>query len=127
MLARKAFWSSVRAYATHAASEKHVFHVKKLHLGHLAKSFALREAPSHLQDPNKLQKKKDAKQDRMPGKQKLLDKGTKSKHGKNDSKPPQKKRKQYDHADEFAIATADYMTGGPTTKKKKKAMMKAKP
>ncbi|ORZ25660.1 P-loop containing nucleoside triphosphate hydrolase protein [Absidia repens] len=136
MLARKAFWSSVRAYATHAASEKHVFHVKKLHLGHLAKSFALREAPSHFQDPNKLKKKKDAKQDRMPGKQKLQDKdsGNKSKfghskHGNGNTGhgggggvgTQQRKRKQYDHADEFAIATADYMTGGPTTKKKKKA------
>ncbi|KAI8343497.1 P-loop containing nucleoside triphosphate hydrolase protein [Chlamydoabsidia padenii] len=124
MLARKAFWSSVRAYATHAGSEKHVFHVKKLHLGHLAKSFALREAPSHLQDPNKLKKKKDAKQERMPGKQKLLDKNKSKSNGKHDGKPQQKKRKQYDQADEFAIATADYMTGGPTTKKKKKALNK---
>ncbi|CAO3597456.1 unnamed protein product [Absidia cylindrospora] len=131
MLARKAFWSSVRAYATHAASEKHVFHVKKLHLGHLAKSFALREAPSHFQDPNKLKKKKDAKQDRMPGKQKLQDKdsGNKSKfgnnkHGSDNGGMQQKKRKRYDHADEFAIATADSMTGGPTTKKKRKAAAK---
>ncbi|KAI8086257.1 P-loop containing nucleoside triphosphate hydrolase protein [Halteromyces radiatus] len=122
LLARKAFWSSVRAYATHAASEKHVFHVKKLHLGHLAKSFALREAPSHLQDPSKIQKKKDAKQERMPGKQKLLDKDNKSKGSHQNNNIPQKKRKQYDQADEFAIANSDYLSGGPTTKKKKKIM-----
>jgi ATP-dependent RNA helicase DDX31/DBP7 len=47
-LARKAFSSYVRAYSTHPAEEKQFFHPKSLHLGHLAKSFALREAPSSL-------------------------------------------------------------------------------
>ncbi|KAH9987456.1 P-loop containing nucleoside triphosphate hydrolase protein [Russula compacta] len=37
---------ALRAYATHPLDEKHMFHVRHLHLGHLAKSFALREAPS---------------------------------------------------------------------------------
>ncbi|CAL1707298.1 unnamed protein product [Somion occarium] len=45
-LARKAFLSHIRAYATHPSDEKHIFHVRHLHLGHLAKAFALREAPS---------------------------------------------------------------------------------
>ncbi|KAI9293971.1 DEAD-domain-containing protein, partial [Neoconidiobolus thromboides FSU 785] len=44
--ARKAYISNIRAYATHPASEKSIFHVKKLHYGHIAKSFGLREAPS---------------------------------------------------------------------------------
>ncbi|KIP10944.1 hypothetical protein PHLGIDRAFT_33662 [Phlebiopsis gigantea 11061_1 CR5-6] len=44
--ARKAFSSHIRAYATHPSDEKHLFHVRNLHLGHLAKAFALREAPS---------------------------------------------------------------------------------
>ncbi|KAI0344702.1 DEAD-domain-containing protein [Trametopsis cervina] len=44
--ARKAFLSHIRAYATHPSDEKHMFHVRHLHLGHLAKAFALREAPS---------------------------------------------------------------------------------
>ena len=35
----------MRAYATHPTDEKHIFHVRHLHIGHLAKSFALREAP----------------------------------------------------------------------------------
>lgn len=35
----------MRAYATHPSSEKQIFHVRNLHIGHLAKSFALREAP----------------------------------------------------------------------------------
>ncbi|KAK0529668.1 ATP-dependent RNA helicase dbp7 [Tilletia horrida] len=46
ILARKAYLSHIRAYATHPAAEKHIFHTKFLHLGHLAKAFALREAPT---------------------------------------------------------------------------------
>lgn len=50
--------SHLRAYATHVSSERHIFHVKQLHLGHMAKSFGLREAPSFAvskkqQDPKK--------------------------------------------------------------------------
>lgn len=48
-LARSAFLAHIRAYATHPASEKDVFHVNHLHLGHLAKAFALREAPQTVQ------------------------------------------------------------------------------
>lgn len=44
--ARAAFIAFVRAYATYPSAMKHIFHVKKLHLGHLSKSFALRETPS---------------------------------------------------------------------------------
>ena len=47
-LARRAFASHVRAYATHPSDEKQMFHVRNLHLGHLAKAFALREAPSNI-------------------------------------------------------------------------------
>lgn len=46
--ARKAFLSHMRAYATHPSDEKHMFHIRHLHLGHLAKAFALREAPTAL-------------------------------------------------------------------------------
>ncbi|KAL8293465.1 hypothetical protein RQP46_000166 [Phenoliferia psychrophenolica] len=45
-LARNAFTSHIRAYATHPSSEKTMFNTKSLHLGHLAKSFGMREAPS---------------------------------------------------------------------------------
>ena len=48
LLARKGFLSHVRAYATHSAEEKQYFNVRALHLGHLAKAFALREAPRAL-------------------------------------------------------------------------------
>jgi Domain of unknown function (DUF4217) len=40
--------SFVRAYATHPSSLKHVFHVRNLHLGHVAASFGLRAAPGQI-------------------------------------------------------------------------------
>jgi superfamily II DNA/RNA helicase len=46
MLGRKAFQSFVRAYATHPVELKMIFAVRSLHLGHVAKSFALREPPT---------------------------------------------------------------------------------
>ncbi|KAJ1304752.1 hypothetical protein OPQ81_005890 [Rhizoctonia solani] len=51
-LAKKAFQSHMRAYATHPADEKHMFHVRNLHLGHLAKAFALRDAPGAVAKPS---------------------------------------------------------------------------
>lgn len=45
-LAQNGFKSFIRAYATHTKETKHIFHVKNLHLGHIAKSFALRDPPS---------------------------------------------------------------------------------
>lgn len=47
-MARRAFVSHVRAYATHVAKERDMFDVKGLHLGHLAKAFALRERPGNM-------------------------------------------------------------------------------
>ncbi|KAJ3232059.1 ATP-dependent RNA helicase dbp7 [Chytriomyces hyalinus] len=44
-LARSAFRSHVRAYATHVSTERQLFNLKHLHLGHVAKSFGLRDAP----------------------------------------------------------------------------------
>lgn len=43
--ARQAFRSHIRAYATHVKEERDVFNISELHLGHLAKSYGLREAP----------------------------------------------------------------------------------
>lgn len=48
-IATNAFLSHIRAYATHISKEKPYFNVKYLHLGHLCKSFALREKPKTLQ------------------------------------------------------------------------------
>lgn len=47
-LAKKAFSSFIKSYSTHVLEEKKIFHVRKLHLGHLAKSFGLRHSPSEI-------------------------------------------------------------------------------
>lgn len=47
-LATDAFRSYIRAYAAHKGDLKTIFQVKKLHLGHVAKSFALCDHPSLL-------------------------------------------------------------------------------
>ncbi|KAI9572288.1 P-loop containing nucleoside triphosphate hydrolase protein [Boletus coccyginus] len=52
-LARRAFLSHMRAYSTHPTDEKHMFHVRNLHIGHLAKAFALREAPKTITEGGK--------------------------------------------------------------------------
>ncbi|XP_074066940.1 ATP-dependent DNA helicase DDX31 isoform X2 [Macrotis lagotis] len=46
--AKKALQSFIRAYATYPKDLKHIFHVRSLHLGHVAKSFGLRDAPHNL-------------------------------------------------------------------------------
>ena len=50
-VAKRAFQSHVRAYATHVAGERKWFDIKGLHLGHLAKAFGLREKPGRLNVP----------------------------------------------------------------------------
>ena len=47
-MAKRAFTSHVRAYATHVVKERSMFDVKALHLGHLAKAFALRDRPGNM-------------------------------------------------------------------------------
>ncbi|KAK9466456.1 P-loop containing nucleoside triphosphate hydrolase protein [Lipomyces arxii] len=46
--AKSAFTNHVRAYTTHLSSERDYFSFRELHLGHLAKSFGLRETPTTL-------------------------------------------------------------------------------
>ncbi|XP_046307253.1 probable ATP-dependent RNA helicase DDX31 isoform X2 [Marmota monax] len=46
--AKKALQSFIRAYAAYPRELKHIFHVRSLHLGHVAKSFGLRDAPRNL-------------------------------------------------------------------------------
>ena len=57
--ARRAYQSHVRAYATHVAAERSIFDMKELHLGHLAKAFALRDKPGAIRVPG-LRPGKDA-------------------------------------------------------------------
>ena len=42
-LSKKAYASYIKAYTTHPQIHHGIFHVKKLHLGHICKSFGLRE------------------------------------------------------------------------------------
>lgn len=48
LLSLAALQSFIRAYATYPRELKHIFHVRSLHLGHVAKSFGLRDAPKNL-------------------------------------------------------------------------------
>ncbi|EEP75823.1 conserved hypothetical protein [Uncinocarpus reesii 1704] len=60
-MARRAYQSHIRAYATHIAAERHMFNIKDLHLGHLAKSFALRDRPAKINVPGLRPGKDDTK------------------------------------------------------------------
>ncbi|KAG7837024.1 hypothetical protein KL943_001063 [Ogataea angusta] len=60
-IASNGFISHIKAYATHLASERECFNVKKIHLGHLAKSFGLRETPKKLASGGERKKKEDGK------------------------------------------------------------------
>ncbi|KAL4904989.1 hypothetical protein BDW74DRAFT_24759 [Aspergillus multicolor] len=62
-MARRAYQSHIRAYATHVANERHIFNIKELHLGHLAKSFALRDRPGKINVPGLRPGKEDTKKD----------------------------------------------------------------
>jgi ATP-dependent RNA helicase DDX31/DBP7 len=62
--------SFVRAYATHPTSLKHVFHVKSLHLGHLAASFGLKEAPGRIGSSGAAAERKKRKADEHRASQK---------------------------------------------------------
>lgn len=78
-LAKNAFSSWVRAYTAHRGELKRLFVVKKLHLGHVAKSFGLKEQPSlvnkSLQKQSKKRKRDQIqKQKKMPKKRMLVKK-----------------------------------------------------
>lgn len=49
----QAYRSYIRAYATHSSDTKGIFKVQFLHLGHVAKSFGLKEKPKDLQPGQK--------------------------------------------------------------------------
>jgi len=99
--ARTAFYSHIRAYATHPTAEKHIFHVRNLHLGHLAKAFALREAPSEIKKPRRI-----APGSRGGAERRLGVPGTK-KFSKGTKEHSVRPRKRIDPASEFQIADMD--------------------
>ncbi|WFD43887.1 RNA helicase [Malassezia psittaci] len=69
-LARTAFLSHIRAYTTHPTHEKALLNVNQLHLGHLAKAFALREAPNTVQQTAKHEHDKKEKVEKRAHEQK---------------------------------------------------------
>ncbi|CAB4406736.1 unnamed protein product [Rhizophagus irregularis] len=115
-LAQKAYSSHIRAYATHVSTEKHIFHVKKLHLGHIAKSFGLREAPSNVNNNLVSSKKLDNKNDHK--KEKIFNKE------KRNSYDDQKniKKRNFEIMNEFSVGNYGSMIG-PTTKRKRKGFL----
>ncbi|XP_044507352.1 DEAD-box ATP-dependent RNA helicase 17 isoform X2 [Mangifera indica] len=68
-LAQNAFCSWVRAYTAHRGELKRIFMVKKLHLGHVAKSFALKEQPSLVGKSFQTQSKKRKRNQKQKGQQ----------------------------------------------------------
>ncbi|KAG0042579.1 ATP-dependent RNA helicase dbp7 [Gryganskiella cystojenkinii] len=122
-IARGAFWAFVKSYATHPAAEKHIFHIKNLHLGHIAKSFALREAPSDIPQPKK------KKQQAGPGRKsngahdpddetRVIRKSQKEREKEERAKPKIVLKRKNDMS-EFAVG--DYKSlVGPMLKRKKK-------
>ncbi|KAJ5298356.1 P-loop containing nucleoside triphosphate hydrolase protein [Penicillium atrosanguineum] len=62
-MARRAYQSHIRAYATHIAAERSIFNIKELHLGHLAKSFALRDRPGKINVPGLRASQEETKKD----------------------------------------------------------------
>ncbi|TKY72902.1 DEAD-box ATP-dependent RNA helicase 17 [Spatholobus suberectus] len=66
-LARKAFCCWVRAYTAHRGELKRIFMIKKLHLGHVAKSFALKQQPSLVGQSFQKQTKKRKRYEKKNG------------------------------------------------------------
>lgn len=61
--ARDGFLSTCRAYATHPSAEKDIFHIKRLHLGHLAAAFGLDREPKKMLAGNQNNKFKNNRDD----------------------------------------------------------------
>ncbi|KAH0545519.1 hypothetical protein FGG08_000349 [Glutinoglossum americanum] len=66
-MARRAYQSHIRAYATHVTAERDIFNIKNLHLGHLAKAFALRDKPGSIKAPGTRGNKESRKVRRQDG------------------------------------------------------------
>ncbi|KKK13323.1 hypothetical protein ARAM_001990 [Aspergillus rambellii] len=120
-MARRAYQSHIRAYATHVANERHIFNIKELHLGHLAKSFGLRDRPGKINVPGLRQGKDDTKKDfkaerkSVPGKKRKAPSGSRGNDDDDDfgsgpdptavaQKMRAKMREQMAGASEFNIA-----------------------
>ncbi|CRG84372.1 hypothetical protein PISL3812_01666 [Talaromyces islandicus] len=113
-LARRAFQSHIRAYATHVAAERNFFNIKELHLGHLAKAFALRDRPSKINVPGLRQTKDDTKKDFKAGRRASTANGTEKKRlaGRNNDDDDVPRTTNNDEAARAMRAKIRQMAGG---------------
>ncbi|KAF5872464.1 putative atp dependent rna helicase protein [Botrytis fragariae] len=117
-MARRGYQSHIRAYATHVANERHIFNMQELHLGHLAKAFALRDKPGSIKVPG-LRPSKMTKADRSVA-------ARKAKRGeKAEDKAPEGERVRKQKKMELDLPTVDGNEAAARMKRKMKEHMAA--
>jgi ATP-dependent RNA helicase DDX31/DBP7 len=114
-MARRGFQSHIRAYATHVASERHIFNMQTLHLGHLAKAFALRDSPGSIKVPG-LRPAKMTKADRSVA-------ARKAKRGETEEKAPEGERVRKQRKIELDLPSMDGNEAARRMKRKMKEHM----
>ena len=111
-MARRGFQSHIRAYATHVAEERPIFNMQTLHLGHLAKAFALRDKPGSIKVPG-LRPAKMTKADRSVA-------ARKAKRGETEDKAPEGERVRKQKKLDLDLPHVD---GNDAAKRMKKKML----
>jgi ATP-dependent RNA helicase DDX31/DBP7 len=114
-MARRGFQSHIRAYATHVAVERHIFNMQALHLGHLAKAFALRDKPGSIKVPG-LRPAKMTKADRSVA-------ARKAKRGEVEEKAPEGERVRKQRKMGLDLPSVDGNDAAKRMKKKMKEHM----
>ncbi|KAL2070617.1 hypothetical protein VTL71DRAFT_13643 [Oculimacula yallundae] len=110
-MARRGYQSHIRAYATHVANERKYFNMQTLHLGHLAKAFALRDKPGSIKVPG-LRPAKMTKADRSVA-------ARKAKRGEVEDKAPEGERVRKQRKLDMDAPTID---GNDAVRRMKKKM-----
>jgi ATP-dependent RNA helicase DDX31/DBP7 len=116
-MARRGYQSHIRAYATHVANERHIFNMQTLHLGHLAKAFALRDKPGSIKVPG-LRPAKMTKADRSVA-------ARKAKRGEVEDKAPEGERARKQRKVDLDLPSVDGNDVARRMKKKMKEHMAA--
>jgi ATP-dependent RNA helicase DDX31/DBP7 len=114
-MARRGYQSHIRAYATHVATERHIFNMQTLHLGHLAKAFALRDKPGSIKVPG-LRPSKMTKADRSVA-------ARKAKRGEVEDKAPEGERVRKQRKLDLDLTSVDSNDAARRMKKKMKEHM----
>lgn len=113
-MARRGYQSHIRAYATHVANERHIFNMQTLHLGHLAKAFALRDKPGSIKVPG-LRPAKMTKADRSVA-------ARKAKRGEVEEKAPEGERVRKQRKLDLDLPSVDDSAARRMKKKMKEHM-----